>query len=311
MFEGGDEEGDDLDLYRSTSQDNDLDKHLPPLYSIHRGEVVSVKDFGAFVKILEGDRNRDRRDRGVQGLLHISEISKLRVENIREVLSVGEKIWVKVIKTSNGKISFSMRLVSQSDGKDLDTNNVELMMSEQKRKPNQSKTRDKYQLDAILPTVCEKCKSFGHATYECWNTNSNNNYSASYPLLTDDPILPSANVKIEHQSHSHHQSKKNHKEENGEFEIKEILNIDQITSKEQALEVLNRINKLKSEKKKHKHHHHDKKEKREKKKKGKHDKSDKKKHKHHHHDKKDKRRDNDRKDSDRYDDSHLPIRKMY
>ena len=66
---------------------------------IFNGEVVRIADFGAFVKLTP---NKD-------GLLHISEIKKERVNKVTDCLTVGDKVDVKVIKLDNGKIGLSMK----------------------------------------------------------------------------------------------------------------------------------------------------------------------------------------------------------
>jgi small subunit ribosomal protein S1 len=69
------------------------------------GEVVSIKPFGAFVDI-----------GGVQGMVHISEIGHGHVENPEEVLSVGQKVRVKVSRVEKDpkhpdrlRVSLSMK----------------------------------------------------------------------------------------------------------------------------------------------------------------------------------------------------------
>jgi polyribonucleotide nucleotidyltransferase len=64
------------------------------------GTVVKLATFGAFVSLLPGK----------DGLLHISEVRKLaggkRVENVEDVLSVGQKVLVKITKIDDrGKLS--------------------------------------------------------------------------------------------------------------------------------------------------------------------------------------------------------------
>ncbi|PLX94005.1 MAG: 30S ribosomal protein S1 [Desulfuromonas sp.] len=63
-------------------------------------EVISIRDFGAFVDI-----------GGVEGLLPISEVAYSRVENLDEVLHVGQtlELMVKSIDWKNNKFSFSLR----------------------------------------------------------------------------------------------------------------------------------------------------------------------------------------------------------
>ncbi len=65
------------------------------------GKVKRLVDFGAFVDI--GD--------GVEGLLHVSDISYARIEKPTEVLKVGDEIQVKVLKLDQqrGRISLGMK----------------------------------------------------------------------------------------------------------------------------------------------------------------------------------------------------------
>ena len=64
------------------------------------GEITSIKKFGAFVDV-----------GGIEGLIPISEISWDRVEDIRSVLSVGQKVDVYISKLDwdNDKFSFSLK----------------------------------------------------------------------------------------------------------------------------------------------------------------------------------------------------------
>ena len=63
-------------------------------------EVVRILDFGAFVKI---SPTKD-------GLVHISEIKKERVNKVTDCLNIGDKVDVKIIKVDDsGKISLSMK----------------------------------------------------------------------------------------------------------------------------------------------------------------------------------------------------------
>jgi polyribonucleotide nucleotidyltransferase len=67
---------------------------------IYEGKVVRLMDFGAFVTILPG------RD----GLVHISQISKERVEKVSDKLSEGDVVRVKVLEVDRqGRIRLSMR----------------------------------------------------------------------------------------------------------------------------------------------------------------------------------------------------------
>ena len=72
--------------------------------NIVEGKVASLKDYGAFVDI--GD--------GIQGLLHISQISNARVKNIHAVLKEGQEVRVLITKVDNGKISLSMKALEDA-----------------------------------------------------------------------------------------------------------------------------------------------------------------------------------------------------
>ncbi len=69
--------------------------------SIIEGDVTAIKPFGAFVAI----------DEKTQGLVHISQVSHGFVKDINEVLSVGQKVNVKImaIEEESGKISLSIK----------------------------------------------------------------------------------------------------------------------------------------------------------------------------------------------------------
>ena len=58
------------------------------------GKVVRIADFGAFIELPKGG----------EGLLHISKISKKRVNNVKDVLSEGDSVSVKVLKVSKDRI---------------------------------------------------------------------------------------------------------------------------------------------------------------------------------------------------------------
>ena len=67
---------------------------------IYTGKVVSIRDFGAFIELTPSK----------DGLLHISEIENKRVENVEDVLQIGEQVEVKVKGvTPDGKISLSRK----------------------------------------------------------------------------------------------------------------------------------------------------------------------------------------------------------
>ncbi|OYQ26154.1 polyribonucleotide nucleotidyltransferase [Sandarakinorhabdus cyanobacteriorum] len=82
----------------------------PEVGKIYTGKVVSMVDFGAFVNFMGAK----------DGLVHISEIKNERVANVKDVLSEGQQVKVKVIGVDDrGKVKLSMRLVDQETGEEL------------------------------------------------------------------------------------------------------------------------------------------------------------------------------------------------
>ena len=74
----------------------------PELDKVYKGKVVKIVEFGAFVNILPGK----------DGLLHISEISEERTENVNDVLEEGQEIEVKLIGFDRGKMKLSMKALA-------------------------------------------------------------------------------------------------------------------------------------------------------------------------------------------------------
>jgi polyribonucleotide nucleotidyltransferase len=68
---------------------------------IVKGKVLRLTDFGAFVEL----------EKGGEGLLHISKVSKERVTNISDVLSENQDIEVKILKVSKDRIELSNPLI--------------------------------------------------------------------------------------------------------------------------------------------------------------------------------------------------------
>lgn len=71
--------------------------------SILEGTIESLTTYGAFVSLQDG----------LSGLVHISEICTKRIRKPSEVLTVGEKVRVKVLGTRDNKISLSMKAVEE------------------------------------------------------------------------------------------------------------------------------------------------------------------------------------------------------
>ena len=81
-------------------------KNEYPIGSVFTAPVVSITKFGAFVRILPG----------VDGLVHISEISNDRVEKVSDVLSVGDEVTVKLqdVDFDKKRISLSMKAAQEN-----------------------------------------------------------------------------------------------------------------------------------------------------------------------------------------------------
>ncbi|XP_038581071.1 nucleolar protein of 40 kDa [Micropterus salmoides] len=149
---------------------------LPPLFSIAKGEVVSLQTYGAFVR-LPGYKK--------EGLVHVSEMSATRVENASEIVDVGEQVWIKVIgreiRDDKVKLSFSMKAVNQGTGRDLDPNNVMAEQDARRRKQFRDHTGNRITLEAVLNTTCSKCGCKGHFTKDCFSAPG-----LQYALLPED-----------------------------------------------------------------------------------------------------------------------------
>jgi len=72
---------------------------------VFTGKVVSIKEFGAFIEFAPGK----------EGMVHISKISKQRINRVEDVLTLGDKVTVVCLgKDRMGRISFSMKDVKNN-----------------------------------------------------------------------------------------------------------------------------------------------------------------------------------------------------
>ena len=68
------------------------------------GKVISIKEFGAFLEFAPGK----------EGMVHISKISKERIDKVEDVLTLGDVVKVVCLgKDKMGRISFSMKDIEQ------------------------------------------------------------------------------------------------------------------------------------------------------------------------------------------------------
>ena len=104
--------GDDDDRFRRAPEPEIDD--APKLHKIYEGSVTGIKDFGAFVNLLHV--------RGkVDGLVHISRmVDGQRINHPSDLLSRGQKVWVKVMSIEGNRIGLSMKEVDQDTGLDME-----------------------------------------------------------------------------------------------------------------------------------------------------------------------------------------------
>ncbi len=82
----------------------------PEVGAIYKGKVVKVMDFGAFVNFF-GPKD---------GLVHVSQLAKERVESPAAVVKEGDEVWVKLLGFDDrGKVRLSMKVVNQETGEEI------------------------------------------------------------------------------------------------------------------------------------------------------------------------------------------------
>lgn len=98
-----DKEANRISLGYKKTEDNpwEIFKAQYKVGDIVKATIVSITSFGAFAQIIDG----------VDGLIHISQIADRKVENVKDVLSVGDEVDVKIIDIDydSKRISISMR----------------------------------------------------------------------------------------------------------------------------------------------------------------------------------------------------------
>jgi small subunit ribosomal protein S1 len=73
------------------------------------GKVVSITDYGAFVEL----------ERGIEGLVHISEMSAHHVDSPEQVVTPGEELWVKIIDLDLARRRISLSIKQAAEGGEL------------------------------------------------------------------------------------------------------------------------------------------------------------------------------------------------
>jgi len=91
--------------------DDPWKKEIPEKYhvgDIVKGKVTKLTDFGAFIDL----------SNGLEGLLHISEVSKEKIKKLEDVLSIGQEMDVKIVKIEPEarKIGLSIKGIENASG---------------------------------------------------------------------------------------------------------------------------------------------------------------------------------------------------
>ncbi len=78
-----------------------------PVGMVVKGKISKIASFGAFVEL----------DGGVDGLIHISQISDQRIEKVKDALDVGQEVEARVVKVDRGerRIGLSIRAMSMTE----------------------------------------------------------------------------------------------------------------------------------------------------------------------------------------------------
>ena len=104
-----DKESGRISLGYKKEEDNPWTKFMNnyKIGDITTATIVSITPFGAFARIIDG----------VDGLIHVSQISNERVEDVKSVLSVGQEVKVKITEVNEDKhrISISMKQALDED----------------------------------------------------------------------------------------------------------------------------------------------------------------------------------------------------
>ena len=102
-------------------KDDPWKKEIPEKYSVGdvvRGKVTKMADFGAFIDL--GD--------GLEGLLHVSELSNKKVDNLEKIISIGNELDVKIIKMEPEarKIGLSLKDIGKVTEKESNSQGAQL-----------------------------------------------------------------------------------------------------------------------------------------------------------------------------------------
>ena len=108
-----DKENNRISLGYKKAEDNPWEKfkNSYEVGDVIDAKIVSITPFGAFAQIIDG----------VDGLIHISQLADKHVQNVKDIVSIGDVVKVKIIDIDieNKRISISMRaLLEDNDAAD-------------------------------------------------------------------------------------------------------------------------------------------------------------------------------------------------
>ena len=80
---------------------NDTNFNFPKQKSVYKGKVKVILDFGAIIEFLPGK----------EGLLHISEIDHKRIKDVKDELTEGQEVEIKILEIDkrSGKFKLSRK----------------------------------------------------------------------------------------------------------------------------------------------------------------------------------------------------------
>lgn len=107
---------------RMVSEPDKVDEEVSRIENLKIGkvfdaEVVRVEPFGVFVKINAG---KDDEEIILEGLVHISEISWEKVNNVNQRYKVGDKIKVRLLNKEEGRLQFSIKRLTNDPWENIE-----------------------------------------------------------------------------------------------------------------------------------------------------------------------------------------------
>lgn len=88
---------------------------------VTEGVVENIQSYGAFVKLSDG----------LSGMVHVSQICQKRIKTPAAVLKVGDKVTVKIVGVKDGKISLSMKALSDASAEAVEEIDYDLPKTEE------------------------------------------------------------------------------------------------------------------------------------------------------------------------------------